>query len=84
MTVRLYRSIARLIRMDKRNNTGMLIKVPPIKIKPKILNLCSPKELRHDMVMLEFFFCRNLSVHFWGTKPTIKKAVWQPYFAKYP
>ncbi len=34
--------------------------------------------------MSEFFFCRNLSVNFWDINSPIKKAVWQPYFAKYP
>jgi len=47
-------------------------------------NMCSLFELRHDLVMSEFFFCRILSALFWDTNSPVKKAVWQPYLAKYP
>jgi len=52
--------------------------------KPRKSNMRSFFELRHDLVMSEFFFCRILSAHFWDTNSTIKKTAWQPYFAKYP
>jgi len=47
-------------------------------------NMRSFFELRHDLIMSEFSFCRILSAHIWDTCSTIDKAVWQPYFAKYP
>jgi len=59
----------------------------PIKLlnRFQISYICFTSEARRFIKASGFFFCRILSARFWDTNnSTIKKAVWQPYSAKYP
>ncbi len=72
--------------MREEKSAAAKMSAPPQRRKSSTynLNICSQLEVRHDLNVSDFFFCRNLSAYVWDTSSLTKKSVWQPYFAKYP